>query len=235
MDKVFDGNLAESQASEFNGDPALDIYAEEFVIGPNPSKKFRRIAVNSVLDDQFFDIDLADLDEINKGYDIEYGSDGVKITQTEFDGLKKAALFKLNFDYNLEDGYVFNGIVDGVSYRTASEPETWISYSILDIFNDIFVNHNNKATGGVPTGAPVFAAADIEFDEAELIAALGGAAPAGRRHRQHVTSALEDHPSPGSHERAQVGDDDWARAPSLERHQAGEHRDARLHTWKHPR
>ena len=170
FDKVFDGTTSTTQATNFDGTAAPDVYAEEFLVGPAPSKKFRRLLVNGKRDDEFFDLDLNDLKAIDKGFDVVYGSEGVTVTQTDFDGLKNASLFKFSFDYNTEDAYLYNGIIDARTYRSINFPEDWLGYRFIDIFNDIFTDHNTRRSTG--TG-PVFPASDIEFDSTEFSQAIG--------------------------------------------------------------
>ncbi len=174
LDITFDKTLSTYFGTTFDGTPATDFYAEEFVLGPSSSTKFQRFTSGASEDDKFFDMDLADLASDGEGYSVKFSGKGVEVTKTLFDGLKTAQAYGVDFDYNSEDGYLFNSIVDSRTYRevdTNQERESWIGMSFSEILEDLFVAHNNRENAG--NEAALAAASNIEFIKAEFVAAVG--------------------------------------------------------------
>jgi len=77
----------------FKGGSA-DYYAEELVVGPRASRKFRRLAA----DKDIADITLDKLGSVESGHSVIFGNQGVEVTVDEFDGRKTAELFKISYE-----------------------------------------------------------------------------------------------------------------------------------------
>ena len=166
----FDKEPDEERGTNWDGtipDKASEgYYSEEFVVGPSPSKKFKRYFTGVHRDDKFYKVEIDKITDVLEGVKLSYTANGIEISETLFDGRQSAAQFKLDFDYNVEDGYIFNGIIDSTSYREAGEKEDWLGMSYDEILTDIFINHNNRKGSG--TGAPIINGIPIEYDTNEL-------------------------------------------------------------------
>ena len=131
-DYRFDPDIDLNTGSSFEGVPGY-YYAEELNIGTTPSVKFRR----NPADADISTLDLAALTSAESGQSLSFGANGIEIEEKEFDGRAVGKIFKVTHDYNVKDGWEFNGLKDGVVYRTPAHPETWEDMTFEDIFTDI--------------------------------------------------------------------------------------------------
>lgn len=152
----FDNQPDNIGTTSFSGQ-AGPYYAEELNVGITPDVKFKRLET----DKDVADIQLDNLNDAQYGYSVNFGSSGVTAESVEYDGRKKAELYKVTYDYNVEDGWVFNGIVDDVTYRTLEHPETWVQMTYAEIFEDV-INNQVPNAGFTFSRAEWITAADID-------------------------------------------------------------------------
>ena len=127
----FDNTADTTGTTSFQGNPG-NYYAEELVVGPNASTKFLRIE-----DKDAGEIDLSTLGTLDSGYSVRFGTSGVEVESREFDGRKLAQLYRVTYDYNTEEGYIFNGQLDGVTYRTSANPESWQGMTYDEVLTNL--------------------------------------------------------------------------------------------------
>ena len=132
FDFRFDNNLDIERGTTFQGQVG-EYYAEEINSGTRPSVKFRRNADDGNLSLLSFN----NLNDAESGHSLSFGPNGLEAEETEFDGRAVGKVFKVSYKYNVKDGWRFNGLKDGVKYRTSENPETWEGMTFEEIFQDI--------------------------------------------------------------------------------------------------
>ena len=167
----FDNELSTQRGSSFEGTEG-PYYAEELNVGTKPSVKYRRNAADADIST----LNLGTLTTATTGQSYSFGANGVEVEEREFDGRALGKVFKLTYDYNVEDGWEFNGLKDGVRYKSSSNPETWEGMTFADILEDIVVEQCPGAnftfsSGSFPGGVNDIAPS-ISFRNATLTGAI---------------------------------------------------------------